>query len=86
MGNLNSITKKPNRSNSPEVEITRKKAKKAGRQPDWPKDIETKKVCGNIPVKTYEAMQIALATTHKDLKTQNKFIDAAILDFLKKKE
>jgi hypothetical protein len=83
MDRLNSITRKPNRANSPEVEITRKKSKKAGRQPDWPPNTDTKKVCGTIPLETYEAMQKAIATTHKELKTQNKFINEAILAFLK---
>jgi len=86
MDHLNSITRKPDTSNSPEVKIIRKKQEKAGRQRDWPKDIETKKTCATIPVETYEAMQVAIATSHKELKTQSKFINEAILAFLKNEE
>ena len=37
-----------------------------------------------LPKETHEAMKLALATTHKGLKTQNKLINAAILAFLGK--
>ena len=60
---------------------SKNKKKKLGRKPDWG-DREVIQTAATLPVETYEAIKVALATTHKGLKTQNKLINAAILAYL----
>ena len=84
MGDLNKFTKKKKTGqNKPKQVVKVVEKKKAGRKPDWG-DREVIQTAATLPVETYEAIKVALATTHKGLKTQNKLINAAILAFLGK--
>jgi len=64
---------------------SKNKKKKLGRKADW-EDMETVRTSLTLPLETYQAIQLALATTHQGTKTQNRLINAAILAFLGKDE
>lgn len=86
MGDLNKFTKKKKTGqNKPNQVVKVIDKKKAGRKADWG-EIETIRTSLTLPVETYEIIQLALATTHKGLKTQNRFINAAILAYLGKED
>ena len=84
MGDLNKFTKKKKTGqNKPKQVVKVVEKKKVGRKADFG-DMETIRTAAMLPKETHEAMKLALATTHKGLKTQNKLINAAILAFLGK--
>lgn len=59
-----------------------KPQRRLGRKPDWPEHVTLMKSTFKVPDETFEAMQQALVSTHRELKSQNRFIDAAIRAFL----
>jgi hypothetical protein len=86
MGDLNKFTKKRKKgSPAPSKTVKLVEKKKLGRKADW-EDIETVRTSLTLPLETYQAIQLALATTHQGTKTQNRLINAAILAFLGKDE
>jgi len=81
---LEKMVIKPEPEQKRSKEVARKEEKGTGRPRDF--NVKTKKIGITIPEDTYDLIKVAIATSHKELKTQNKFINEAILSFLKNEE
>ncbi|WNJ21577.1 hypothetical protein [Pontibacter sp. G13] len=80
---------KPKRRPTPKAtkqEAAEPTPKRMGRKPDWEEDVALVKTTLQIPEDTFFAMKLAMASTHRDYKSQNKFINDALQHFIQSRK